>query len=146
MLWARVQILAENTVSPVTQAYPLPRSLRASWALQQSSSSSAFAYWPASVWRRFDPSLLVRRAQAVLRSLAAWEGMKGATGLGLVELAAHDEESTPEEHQHAAMDAVTFSFRLAANLPLTDELRQQLLAAETVVDRCVPGLFVHQQE
>lgn len=138
MLCARVQILAENTVLPVTQAYPLPRSLRTSWALQQSSSSSSFAYWPASVWRRFDPSLLVRRAQAMLRSVAAWEGVKGATGLGLVELAAHDEE-------HAAMDVVTFSFRLAANLPLTDELRQQLLAAETVVDRCVRGLCVHQE-
>lgn len=145
MLWARVQILAEETVPPLTHAYPLPRPVRA-WALRSSSSSlrsasCTFTYWPSSIWRQFDPSLLAQRAQAVLRSVAAWEGVTGATGLGLVELAHADEPTNQQEHQPAteptAMDAVAFSFRLSANLPLDDEVRQRLLASDTVVDRCV---------
>jgi hypothetical protein len=62
-----------------------------------------------------------------------------ATGLGLAELAQEgDEEQQPPS---ASLDPVAFSFRLAANLPLGDELRQQLLAAESLIDRCGFGVF-----
>jgi len=68
--------------------------------------------------------------------------------LGLAQLAQkaeeEDQDQNQEQEQAAAppgtaggQDPVAFSFRLAANLPLDDEQRQKLLAAESVVDRCV---------
>jgi hypothetical protein len=85
VLWARVRILAEDTPPPVAQAYPLPRPLRA-WALsrRQGQSQACAAFWPPWVWRQADPAVLTERAQAVLRSVAAWEGVKGGGCRGWV--------------------------------------------------------------
>lgn len=63
-----------------------------------------------------------------------------ATGLDLVQLAQEEQEQPPSSLPSTmTADPVAFSFRLAANLPLDDELRQRLLAADTLVDRCVLG-------
>lgn len=142
MLWAHVQVLAEDRLPPLSQAYPLPRPIR-TWALQSDKAAAAAArlattYWPPCVWRQFDPHLLMARAQAILQSVAAWEGVRGATGLELAQLVQEEQEQEQASSLPAVpADPVAFAFRLAANLPLDDELRQRLLAADTLVDRCV---------
>ncbi len=80
VLWVRVQILSEDTVPPLAHAYPLARSLRA-WGLGRAAARHPTmvgpTYWPPWVWRQLDPFVLMQRAVAVLKSVAAWEGVKG---------------------------------------------------------------------
>jgi len=73
--------------------------------------------------------------------VAAWEGIKGASGLALARLAEKQEGEDGREGGReedvvgVAVEPVAFSFRLAANLPLDDKARQELLSMESVVYR-----------
>ncbi len=119
--FGRARILPEDCLGAPRSIPPMPSARR-----HQST------YWPAWVHTLLSAPALVRRAKGILQSVAVWEGVRGATGSQLAGMAApkegHDETSEEE-------DPVAFSYRLAANLPLTDAMRLQLLSTESVVYR-----------
>lgn len=128
---ARVRILPEDLPAPLC----LPQ-----WQRPLSTAASKrhqSTYWSSSVSSCLSASHLVRKAQRIIHSVAAWEGIKGASGLALARLAEEQEgeDGREEDVVGVAVEPVAFSFRLAANLPLEDKTRQALLSMDSVVYR-----------
>lgn len=135
---ARVRILSDDCPSALRRSPQL-----STGAIRRHQST----YWPSSVASLLSAHCLVRKAQRIIDSVAAWEGIKGASGLALARLAESTAESNrgqPQKKEEKEDDAcaavddqdpVAFSFRLASSLPLDDFKRQQLLSTESIVYR-----------
>ncbi len=84
---------------------------------------------------------LVQKAQGIIHSVAAWEGIEGASGMALARLVEKQEgehkghSGGEEDTADISVEPVAFSFRLAANLPLDDKARQELLSMQSAVYR-----------
>ncbi|GAB5032748.1 protein cereblon [Nannochloropsis oceanica] len=131
---AHVRILPEDCIIAPPRLPQWQRPLSTA-AIKQHQSM----YWFRSSFL-YAPNL-VQKAQGIIQSVAAWEGIMGASGLAFTRLL-ESQEGEGERHGRGGEDIagltvepVAFSFRLAANLPLDDIARQELLSMESAVYR-----------
>lgn len=143
VMWARCLILKEASVPSLMSI--LPVSSQPLRHLARSSNRHQITHWsPRHVMARSCPYELMRKAKAILKSVAAWEGIsrRGGNsddGEDIAVIDPDEDEGEPNgsrgEEGGEEEDPVAFSYRLAANLPLEDIARQRLLSAENVVYR-----------